>query len=243
MVSGTQCGSVPRGARAVGASRPIRSSLDSSLRLRLSSRRRQHSGRSGLLASLRSWSPRLGQRAYAAGVLSFRFAVADGVAPARRPRAVSLVKGAAGKRIIDLQLAAGATPGRRGALSAPSSLHPARGTSSCLSVSMGARSVVALTASYWIGRIFSNGTKTDAGDANFEQFSSAHGSRARHSRPDAIDLGCSHTAKSTSKTADPDGRLAPTPRVLVAPQPSCAPPSPHPVEPKPRAEPLGWSLS
>src|SRR5829696_9926932 len=49
------------------ASRPIRSSLDSSLRLRLSSTRRQHSGRSGVLASLRSWSPRLGQRAYAAG--------------------------------------------------------------------------------------------------------------------------------------------------------------------------------
>src|SRR5829696_9074221 len=78
------------------ASRPIRSSLDSSLRLRLSSTRRQHSGRSGVLASLRNWSPRLGQRAYAAGVLSFRFAVADGVAPARRPRAVSLVKGAVG---------------------------------------------------------------------------------------------------------------------------------------------------
>src|SRR5215204_1027968 len=80
------------------ASRPIRSSLDSSLGLRLSSTRRQHSGRSGVLASLRNWSPRLGQRAYAAGVLSFRFAVADGVAPARRPRAVSLVKGAARHR-------------------------------------------------------------------------------------------------------------------------------------------------
>src|SRR5215208_4975395 len=54
----------------------------------------------GVLASLRSWSPRLGQRAYAAGVLSFRFAVADGVAPARRPRAVSLVKGAARHRAV-----------------------------------------------------------------------------------------------------------------------------------------------
>jgi hypothetical protein len=39
-----------------------------------SSTRRQHSERSGVLASLRSWSPRLGRRAYAAGVLSFRFA-------------------------------------------------------------------------------------------------------------------------------------------------------------------------
>src|SRR3954447_20830095 len=99
MVSGTQCGSVPCGARAVVTREPaysfvpgLQPAAPAFVHAATAFRKER---RSRLPPKLESTArpARLRRR-----VLSFRFAVADGVAPARRPRAVSLVKGAARHR-------------------------------------------------------------------------------------------------------------------------------------------------